>query len=313
MKSRMLGAQNESIMKSENYKNLPNGCYHLSTDGRWSGTIFHNAALFAYGMILMGLLTLRFAINIYSFILMQNHIHIVLSGTGKEITEMFHYMVRKLNYRLRALGFPELPEGYGFKLVPIENREQLKSELIYLDRNTLEKHLCIPGGYPWGTTLIHHNTFLSLFEWTKAKNLSKRELERLTGSRLDIPENWEFNPVLGLNPKCFVKGAKFYELFPTPKSYLSRLAKDYEAYAQVAERLGEDIAFSDEEVEGIFNNLSRKHFSGRKVIHLDNNEKAKLALILARNYHLPIPQIAQFLKIQEFLVRQILNAKEYRQ
>ena len=144
MKCRMLGVQNETIMKLENYKNLPNGCYHLSTDGRWNGTIFHNAALFAYGMILMGLLTLKFAVDIYSFILMHNHIHIVLDGTGENITEMFHYMVRKLNHRLRVLGFPELPEDYGFKLVPIESREQLKSEFIYLDRNTLEKHLCIP-------------------------------------------------------------------------------------------------------------------------------------------------------------------------
>lgn len=308
-----VGAKNELTMSQEDYRNLPMGYYHLSTDGKWKGAIFHNSALFAYGMILMGLLTLKFGIEIYSFILMQNHIHIVLKGTGAEITGMFHYMVRKLNHRLRALGFPELPEYYGFKLVSIESREQLKSDFIYLDRNTLEKQLCIPGGYPWGTTLIHHSAFLSLFEWAQAKDVSKRELERLTGSRMPVPADWEFNPALGLNPKCFVKEGKFYELFPTPKSYLSRLSKDYEAFAEVAERLGEDIVFSDEEVEGILNNLSRKHFSGRKVTHLDNPEKAKLVLILARNYHLPILQIAQVLRMQEYLVRQILNAKENRQ
>ena len=309
----MLGVQNETIMKLENYKNLPYNYYHLSTDGKWKGTIFHNAALFAYGMILMGLLTLKYAVNIYSFILMYNHVHIVLTGTGEEITAMFHYMVRKLNHRLRVLGFPELPEDYGFKLVPIENREQLKKDYIYLDRNTLEKQVCVPNGYPWGTTLIHYNTFLPLFEWTKAKDMSKRELERLTGSRMPIPAHWEFNPAIGLNPKCFVKVDKFYELFPSPKSYLSRLSKDYEAFAEVAKRLEEDITFSDEEAEGIINDLCRKHFSGREVVLLNNKEIEKLVLLLARNYHMPTKHIARSLKVQEYLVRQILNAKEYRQ
>jgi hypothetical protein len=42
-------------MKRDEYKDLPKGYYHLSTDGRWGGIIFHTPELFAYGMVLMGL------------------------------------------------------------------------------------------------------------------------------------------------------------------------------------------------------------------------------------------------------------------
>lgn len=298
-------------MKRDEYKDFPKGYYHLSTDGKWKGLIFHTPESFAYGMIMMGLLTLLFPVQIYAFILMDNHIHIILSGTGTACRDAFYYLVRKLNMRLRKEGYPELPENYGFKLVPITSQEQFRADIIYLDRNTLEKHLCVPGGYPWGTTLIHHSPIKSLFQWTKAADQSKRELERITGSRAPIPAHWEFNPILGLNPASFVRNDKFYNLFPTPKEYLSRLAKDYEAMVHVAERLGEEVSFSSDEVDGIMNDLLRKHFCGRQIKHLSGDEKGRLAVMLFSNYHLPPDQIAHVLGLQEYLVKQFLNAKDY--
>ena len=150
-----------------------------------------------------------------------------------------------------------------------------------------------------------------LFGWKKAGEMSKRELERLTGSRIPIPSNWEFHPVLGLNPACFVRNDKFLKLFPTPKAYQSRLTKDYESLVQVADSLGEEVAFSPEEIEGILNKMLRLHFSGRGVRHLNNEEKARLSVILSQNYHLSAGQIAGTLGLQEYLVKQFLNSKDY--
>lgn len=298
-------------MKRDEYKDLPKGYYHLSTDGKWEGIIFHTPALFAYGMILMGLITLAFPIEIYAFTLMDNHIHVVLSGTGKACREAFLYLVRKLNRRLIRDGYEPLPEDYGCKLVPITTREQLQKVFIYLDRNPMEKQFCVPAGYPWGTTLIHYSWMPRLFGWKKAKDMSKRELERLTGSRIPIPANWEFHPILGLNPACFVRNDKFLKLFPTPKAYQSRLTKDYESFVQVADSLGEDVEFSPEEIEGILNKLLRLHYSGRDVRHLNNEEKGRLSVTLSQDYHLSVTQIAEALGLQEYLVKQFLNAKDY--
>ncbi len=299
------------MMKRDEYKHLPKGYYHLATDGKWDGAIFHHREQYAYGMILMGLVTLWFPVEIYSFTLMNNHIHIIFSGTGDACMDVFHYLVRKLNIRLRKDGFPELPPDYGCKLVPIESREQLKNIFIYLDRNPYEKQYCVPAGYPWGTTLIHHSRFKNLFTWTKASSLSKRELERITGTRTTIPADWEFNPVLGLNPDSFVRNDKFMELFPTPKAYECRLVKDYEAIVEVADALDEEISFSADEVEGVISALLRKHFSGRELRQLNHDEKGRMAVLLSQNYHIAVPQIAQALHLQEYVVKQFLNAKDY--
>lgn len=298
-------------MRIDKYKDRPKGYYHLSTDGMWGGIIFHTPELFAYGMTLMGLITLRFPLRMYDFILMENHIHMLLSGTGLACTEAFHYIVRKMNLRLRKAGFPPLPEDYGFKLVPVEDKEQLAKVFVYIDRNTHEKQLCVPGGYPWGAAMLHHSLWGSMIKGVRADALSKRDLIRFTGSRISIPGNWEFHPVLGLLPRCFIHNKKFLELFPTPKEYDARLVKEYEAFVHVADSVGEIIEFSNEEAYSIVNNLLRGCFEARKVAQLNNEEKGRLVVMLGNNYHLESQQIATVLHLQEYLVKQILNAKDF--
>ncbi len=77
---------------------MGNGYYHFCTDGLLSGKLFYNDAQFAYGMILIGLLTLQFNLKIYGFVLMSNHIHIILSGTGDECVKAFDYLRKKLRF-----------------------------------------------------------------------------------------------------------------------------------------------------------------------------------------------------------------------
>jgi len=234
-----------------------------------------------------------------------------LSGTGRACRDAFYYMVRKLNMRLKRDGFPELPDDYGFKLVPINSLEQLRNNIIYLDRNAYERGECVPSGYPWGTTFIHYTRLKELFVWKKAGEMSKRELERITGSRAPIPPDWEFNPALGLYPGSFVRNAKFLKLFPTPKAYQSRLTKDYEAFVQVAKNLGEEITFSPEEVEGIANQLLRDVFPGKDMRELTNDEKGQLAVLLVRRHQLPTNLVSGALVMPEYLVKQFVNSKEY--
>lgn len=298
-------------VRIETYKTWPKGYYHLSTDGKWDGTIFHTPELFAFGMTLLGLVTLHFPLKLYDFSLMDNHLHLLLSGTGKVCTDAFHYMVRKLNIRLGEAGWPPLPENYGFKLVPVESKEQLANVFIYIDRNAYEKQISIPGGYPWSAAMLHHSKWGAVIKGVCADTLKKRELIRLTGSRKPVPGNWEFHPVLGLLPKHFVQNRKFLELFPTPKVYESRLVKDYEAVVKVAETLEESVDFSPEEMDGIMNLLLVNRFNGKTLGTLSNEEKGRLAVMLGKDYHLSPAQIAIVLEMPEYLVKQSLNSKDF--
>lgn len=296
----------------EEYRAKGNGYYHFCTDGLKEGLIFNNAAEFAFGMCLMGLLWLKFSIRIYAFELMPNHIHIILSGTGENCLMAFDYLKRKLSARLLRDGYPPLPDDYWFKLVRLENQEELKNEILYILRNPLEKGFCIVGGYIWGTEWIYYSRFPKALEGTLAGKMSKRSLSKLFASEEDIPEHWRINPYLGLLPDSFVDTSVVRELFPSPKDLQTALVKDYEVYFQIANRLGELAEFSKSEVTGIVTQTLQKRFGGRDLRALSEQEKGKMAIILHREFGLNSYQISTSIFVREKVIRQLLASKEVR-
>lgn len=295
----------------ERYQTWEKGNYHFITDGWKEGMLFHTLGQYAYGMVLIGLLTLKFGIRIFSFSIMSNHLHIVLEGTGRACVEAFNYLRQKITRRLVQDGYPPVPDDYWFKLVPIESDQQLRKEIIYVDRNAFEWQICIPSGYPWGSAYLQYSRIGKMIAGTRAGDMSKRKLEELTGSRIPIPPHWEFHPTYGLLPSSFVDYSAFYRLFPSAKDYQSRLVKDYESYVAVAKALDEVPVFSDEEAGDILRNILRDLYEGRRLKELGNNEKGQIVGILAKTYLMPVSQIAQILFMSERLVQQFLRSKDY--
>ena len=290
---------------------LKKAYYHLSTDGWGEGFLFHTESQYAYGMTVTGLLTLLFDVTIYDFTLMPNHIHLLLSGNGTDCLAAFDYLCQKISARLRKDGYPSLPDNYWFKLVAVEDPEQMKNSFIYIDRNAYELQQYIPSGYPWGAGYLHFSAMSSMISGTPASTFSKRKLEKLTGSRTAIPPHWQFHPQYGLLPSFYVNNRLFLRLFQGPKDYESRLVKAYEAFVKVGRSLGETPAFSKNEVKDIVNHLLLSHFPGRHLRQLTNEESGRLAIILSKEYDLSADTIASALGLPEYIVQQLLRAKDF--
>ena len=295
----------------ERIRSLKKGYYHLSTDGWREGFLFHNQQQYAFGMIVVGLLTLLFDITIYDFSLMPNHVHILLSGTGASCLAAFDYLRQKISARLRKDGYPPLLEDYWFKLVAVEDPEQMKNNFIYIDRNAYELQQCIPSGYPWGTGYLHFSRMSSMISGTPASAFSKRKLEEMTGSRISIPAHWQFHPKYGLLPFAFVDNSLFLRLFKGPKEYESRLVKDYEAFVKVGRSLDEMPNFTAFEVKEIVDHLLQNFYSGRHLRQLSNEEKGRLVTLLSKEYDLPAEVIASTLGLPGHIVQQLLRAKDF--
>lgn len=295
----------------EYIRNMKKGYYHMSTDGWQEGLLFHTTAQFAYGMILMGLLTLFFDVRIYSLTLMPNHIHLLLSGTGSTCLGAFDYIKKKLSARLVKDGYPPLPDDYWFKLVPVETPEQMMNNYIYIDRNAYEKGICLPCCYPWCSTYLQHSALGPMITGRRAQTMTARELERLTGTRHPIPGHWQFHPVLGLLPSSFVDDRLFKKLFKTPKDYGVRLMKDYEAFAKVSKSLGETMEYGIDEARDLLMQLIHGHYSGRQLNLLTNEEKGQLAIMLVTKYNMSRNMSAHVLGMSEHIVNQFLRAKDY--
>lgn len=294
----------------EEYRAMGKGYYHLSTDGLKNGQIFNSVSEFAYGMLLMGLIFLKFSIKIYVFELMPNHLHIILSGTGANCLEAFDYLKRKLSAMLIRDGYPQLPDDYWFNLERIDSQEQMRAEILYVLRNPMEKGLGLVGNYLWGSGWIYYSGIPEALAGTPAGNMSKRRLAKLFGSETDIPDNWIIHPYMGLLPNSFVDVSLVHRLFPSPKDLQTALVKDYEVYFQIAKRLGEIAEFNKGEIEIIVNQTLQKRFGGQELSKLSDQDKGKLAIILHREFGLTSFQISTSIFVREKVIRQLLASKE---
>lgn len=288
------------------------GYYHFCTDGLKTGNLFYSAAQFSYGMILIGLLALKYSLKIYAFVLMPNHIHIVLSGTGENCLKAFDYFKYKVSLRLKKDGYSPLPDDYGFILKEIPDKDSMKSELAYVLRNPLEKDYSTIAGYVWGTGWLYHSGISVYISGKRVDEMSKREVTRLTGTELALPGHWRLHPDLGLLPGGFVDTSLVKRLFPAAKDFEVAMVKDFESFVRTARALNEDIEFSMTEIKSIVNLTLQNNFKGKSLSELTQDAKCKLAVILGSKYGLTPYEISQGIYLKESIVRQVISAKEYR-
>lgn len=291
---------------------LPKGYYHLSTDGWRDGLLFNSDEQYKFGMASMALASLLFPVKIYVFELMPNHLHAVLSATGKNCLKLFYYLKRRINAQLLKDGNAPLPKDYWFKLTPIENVKSLEDHVIYVDRNAYEKNLCVPGGYRWGSDYLLFNDLGDVIRGKKVKEIPDSTLKKQIGSDIELPEDWEIHPDLGVLPRNFIQIEKVRSLFPSPKKYMTRLVKDYESFVHVAAELGETVDWSPEEVDDMVNTTVRSMYPHKWLRELTPDEKGQLAVTLRKRYGLTETVIASAIKLSEHLVVQFINAKDYR-
>lgn len=298
--------------KRNHYCSMPKGYYHFSTSGLQNGKLFYTAAQFAYGMTLIGLITLWYDVKVYAFVLMPNHVHIILSGTGEDCVKAFDFLRRKISARLIEDDNPPLPEDYDFVLIPINDKNHMRSEIEYVLRNPLEKNYSTPEGYPWGSGWICHSEFPSLITGTKASDIPVRELRNMCNSKISIPDYWQFHPVLGLLPESFVDKSLIIKLFPSAKDFESLLVKDYESYSRIAKELGESPEYSDTEIADIRNQVLQTSFKGNNLNDLTTDSKYSLIGILSTKFNMSPKDISRAVYMREAIVRQVLNSKEFK-
>lgn len=300
------------MKKRELYRSWGQGYYHFCTDGLPGRDIFTTPSEYATGNILLGLISVKFNLTIYAHSLMPNHLHLALSGTGADCVLSHDYLRRKLSAMMKRDGREPLPDNYGFHLEKIDSREKMKSEIIYILRNALEKGLGIVGSYLWDSGWMFHSNWKKLLSCGPAFRMSQRELTRRMGGVEEIPENWQFHPYLGLNPYCFVDTSLVHKLFPFPKDLQTALVKDFEVQFQIARRLGELSSFTKTEMDVIVSQMLNKRLGGKSLNELTDDEKGKLAIILNRELGWNSYQISTSIFMREKVIRQLLSSKEVR-
>ena len=303
---------NERMKRRAKYRTWKKGYYHLCTDGK-RGVICHDEAEFAHAVNVISLLDQKYPVKVHSYKVMRSHVHLLLSGRGTDCVDAFDYLKYRLSRKLKEGGHKPLPRDYDFKLVPIEDEEQMRRNVVYLARNAFEVQAVLPGCYLWGASMIFYSQLPILFETVRAGDLSARQLWEIFGTRIPIPPDRLIHlPTKMVLPQSFVDTRVFYRSFPTARQYQTALVKDFEGYVMVADQVGETVSFTQEEVEMIIEQTLKTDYQGVSPDQLTTDERFRLASALQKKYRLTVDQLAAGLLLPAKMVAQALNSKQYR-
>lgn len=303
---------NERMKRRALYRSWKKGYYHLCTDGM-KCVLCHDDAEYVHAVNVISVLDRKFPVKVHSYEVMRTHIHLLLSGRGTDCVDAFDYLKYRLSRRLREDGHPSLPRDYDFKLVPVEDRDQMRRNIVYIARNSFEVQDVIPGGYLWGSSMMFYSQVPRLFETVRAGDLSKRRLWKLFGTRIPVPEDYLIHIPTGMVlPISFVDTKVFYKVFPTARQYQTAMVKDFEGYVMVADQLGEMVSFTSEEAGMIIDQTLKTDYQGVSPDQLTADERFRLAAGLQRKYRLTVDQLAEGLRLPSSMVAQALNSKQYR-
>ena len=283
--------------------------WHMYTPGNMTSIIFSQEEDFIFGMNLIAQAAAKFPdVKIYTFEIMNNHLHFILSGEEYRCRQMFCKIKERLNRYLKTKGLAPDFSRFDCSLVRITDLKMLRNEIIYVNRNGyVARHDCTPFTYPWGAGAAFFNNIIRLIPSTRYSELTIRQKREICKSKdIDLPGDLKvYNGVILPSSYCILKKAE--QMFRDPHHYFNLLSKNWEAYSEIAKRLGDTITITDEEMYGAVCALSTKEFGCKNPRLLSPENKVMLARRMKSEYNASSKQIRSILKLNQDIVEEMFG------
>ena len=126
------------------------GVYMFTLDHLERHLIFRNKADFTYGVNTLAFGTLKHGVRVLCYVLMDNHIHLLLAGTYPECLAYYQWVLHRLSLMLgHRYGVSGLLSWKSSDVQAVKDEQMLLNEVCYLLRNGYKARIDSPFSYPW--------------------------------------------------------------------------------------------------------------------------------------------------------------------
>ena len=283
--------------------------WHLYTDGAKMQNIFCCEEDFKLGMwCLATSLHLCKGVQILTFEIMNNHIHLIMSGTKDKCIQVFELFVTRIKHGLSKTGRIIDWKSFNMDFLPIENLRALRNEIIYVNRNAfVANSSSTPESYPWGGGCASFSPWIKLLKTKRLKDMPIRDQRKLLRTR----EVSQFSELLLLdvNGTPFIPSFCNIELgesmFRDARNYFCSLTRNAEAFSQIAARLKDSVFLTDEELYAVTSAYISKEFSTKTVVQLTGQQKIDTARHLRFNYNASNQQLRRLLRMELSILEEL--------
>lgn len=272
--------------------------WHLYTDGTMMGDIFCSEEDFKLGMTLLAVCAAVYPqIDLITFELMSNHVHLVMRGESEDCLVFFEIYKRRLKRLYTKMIRVVDWDSFQPQIIEIETLRALRNEIIYVNRNAyVANYKYTPFSYPWGGGWAYFSPVISLLPIKSVLEVGYNRVRTLT----------HYREVSDLAALKFVGDVPFIpsfcrtdigeRMFQDARSYFHSLTRNAEAFSQIASRLKDIVFLTDDEMFVVAARCSAEMFSNRLNV-LNPAQKIQLARKLHFDYNASNQQLRRILKL----------------
>ncbi len=277
-----------------------NGPYwHLYTDGTKMQNIFCCEEDFKAGMWCMAAaMHLCKDVQMLTFELMGNHVHLILAGLKGDCIKAFDLFAARLKKafpkRQQAIDWSQ----FEMDILPIDNLLALRNEIIYTNRNAYVANPAFtPDSYPWGGGCAYFSPWLKHLITTPLGDRSIQIQREFLHTKKITPfaDLREINSIPYIPSFCNIKLGE--SMFRDARSYFNSLTRNAEVFSQIASRLKDSIFLTDDELYSALCSYINKEYSLKAPSELSAQQKIDTARYMHFSYNASNQQLRRMLRM----------------
>ncbi len=282
--------------------------WHICTDGQSMEIICETEEDYKFAVTVIAIAAALTGVKILTFQVMSNHIHVIVDGLESMCKDFFSEVKRRLRRYRNSSGRFASFEKFEASFIPIDNLRSMRYEIAYSNRNGyLANPSCTPFSYPWGAGYLYFNPHAFVTDAVPFGDLTRDEKLKMCRSRIpDLPAGYMVKDGLIL-PQSFCAIKYGESLFRDAHQYFSIVSKNYEAYSEIAKRLGDDVFLTDDEMFAALSMLAKKKYGDGRVTLLPNASKIELAKTMRSDYNASEGQIQRMLRLDRGTVSELFG------
>lgn len=281
------------------------GIYLFTTDHQLRALLFRDEEDFTQGVNTIALATLQYPVKVLCYALMDNHIHLLVSGRYEDCRAFFAWVLHRLARMLEVkYGISGILRIQATDVQAVTSKERLLNEVCYLLRNAYKARIGSPYSNPWAPFECYFNPYLPLIYGTPMPGV--KEAKQRFGTHVKIPSDWEHVNGRILN-KCFVDYRTVEQKIGSSLDFFDRLRRyDLESIVEQEHGIEEKLMFTDAEMQEKIRAVCKNELHVTTHHQLARKDLLLLARILARRFACPKKQIARLLGIDPSVLDQLL-------
>jgi len=274
-------------------------CYHIWTPENFE-IIFTSEENFMAGMDILAVCSKSFSqIEILTFELMSNHIHIAAAGKPDALLKMFNLfkvlLMRYFSSINRMCDWKRFVPG----MRELKNLDEVRNVIVYINRNGfVVTPDSTPFSYPWGCNRYYFNNDAKRLASSLSSPMTfRRKRETIKSHRADKDYSiLSFDGYALPTSFCAINSGEL--LFRNASHYFHKLSRSIETNKQIAKDISESIFYTDDELFSLITKIAKESFSCETLSKASPQEKLELTRIMRFEYNASAKQIQRMLRLE---------------